>query len=178
VGAAESLQRRGDGREVGRVAQAGAGGIGGQAELGARGVDATRSPTDGQLLHRCEAQRHPGERDAVPLGHEGARVLPALAHDDVGPPVLDDRAQAGQRGGGVEAAEEVSDHARVRGVEAELRELAHQRHPVLARRLRHGRERQPGALDVALVPALRGDEHLVTGAQAGTAERGERPDVT
>ena len=178
--------RRGDGgiferlrdhREERGVAEPVAGGIGRQAEAGARAVERGRGQADRQLLDRREPERDAGDRDAVLLGDERGRELPAVAHDHVGPPVLDDRAQAGQRRRRVHAGEVVADHHGVGAVDVHPREVGEQRHPLLRRRLAERRERQAGPRDVARVLALRRDEHVVPGAQGGMAERGERRHV-
>jgi hypothetical protein len=172
------LERLGDHGEVRRVAQPVAGRVGGQAQRSASAVDLRRRLADGQLLDGGEPETDAHERDAVQLGDQGRGELPALADDDVGAPVLDDRPQAGQRRSNVDAGEEVADHPRLRRVDVQASELLQQRHPLLGRGVADRRERQAGALDVGPVLVLGGHEHLVPGAQAGVPERCQRQDVS
>ena len=118
-----------------------------------------------------------GDRDAVFLGHERRRVLPALADDQVRPPLAGERAQAREHRPHVEHAEEVGDHSVVPFVEPHPRELRQQRHPLLVGRGAERRERQAGPRDVRLEAVLRGDEHVVTGAPARRRVRDQRPQV-
>ena len=147
------LERLREHRQERRLAHPVAGRVGRQAELGARRVDRGRGQVDRERLDRGEPERDPDDRDPVELGDQRGGVLPALADDHVGPPVLDDGAQAGQRRGGVHAGEVLADHHGVGGVEVQLAELGEQRHPLLRRRLAEGRVRQAGPLDVACVLA-------------------------
>jgi hypothetical protein len=176
-GLRDIVQRLGDHSQAGRLPEPVAGGIGGQAGLDPHLAEAGRGGSDAQFLDTGQAQADARERDPVHLRDERRGVLPALAHDDVRLPPLDDRPQAGQRGARVVLSEVLAQHPRVRLVDAELREIRQERHPLVVRRLCHGSERQAGAHDVALVLSLRSDEHVVPCAQAGVSERRQRQHV-
>jgi hypothetical protein len=122
---------------------------------------------DGAVGHRLDGghpEPHARDRDAVLLGHQRRRRLPAVADDQVRPPVAGERAQTRKHRPYVEHAEELGDHSLVPFVELHPRERRQQRHPLLVGRRTERRERQAGACDVRLEAVLRGDEHIVTGA--------------
>ena len=101
--------------------------------------------------------------------------LPALAHDHVRVPALDEITEGGQLGANVEPGEELPDHHPVCAVHVQLGEPAHQRHPLIAGGLVDRREREAETLDVAPELTLSRDENVVPGPKARLRERSQRP---
>ena len=150
----------------------------GEPELRAQPVECRRRELDRQLFDGCEPEPYTDERDAERLGDERRGELPALADDHVGLVLVDDRAQPGERGAGVDPREELTDHRSVGALDAVLRELGHERHPLLGRWVADGCERKSRALDVRLVLALRRHQHVVAGGEPRVTEWGERKEVS
>ena len=112
------------------------------------------------------------------LGEKFGAELPALAHDRVRAPALDEITEGGQLGANVEPGEELPDHHPVCAVHVHLGEPAHQRHPLIAGGLVDRREREAETLDIAPELTLGRDENVVPGPKARLRERSQRPDVS
>jgi hypothetical protein len=172
--AAALLQPRGHHGVQRRLAHAVAVGVGGQPERRAQVVDRRRGQRDRPLLQRREPEPDAHDRDVVQLADERRAVLPRLAHDQVRPPRPAQRAQPGQHRLGVEAREVLGEHPVVGRVDPQRDELRLQRAERLGRRVLDERVRQPRARHVALVLALRRDQHLVARALRRVRERRQR----
>ena len=112
VGLGALVERLGEDGQVGRAPQPVRGGIGRKPLRPADGVDRTRRDPERELLARGEADRHARVRDAVQLRRERRAVLVRVAQHDVRPPFLARCAQARQRRGAVQPAEDLADRPR------------------------------------------------------------------
>ena len=81
-----------------------------QPELGACLVHGRRRELDRLCLRPREPEADPENRDPMALGEKFGAELPALAHDHVGMPALDEITEGGQLGANVEPGEELPDH--------------------------------------------------------------------
>src|SRR5215207_11471687 len=112
------------------------------------------------------------------LGEKFGAELPALAHDGVRAPALEEITEGGQLGADVEPGEELPDHHPVCAVHVHLGEPTHQRHPLIAGGLVDRREREAETLDIAPELTLGRDENVVPSPNTRARERSQRPDVS